>query len=186
MEGLGPLSVGACAFGPADDGATCPVYMMTERRRRLIRAVAGRVLSPSGIARAHRVRRKILRSDKQLRDAYLATTSEIKLQIGGALHRLDGWLNTDIDPVAGVMFMDATKPFPFADETIQFIYTEHMIEHIPREKATAMLSECYRVMRKGGVLRVTTPDLAAIVGLYRPTLSDVQRKYLSFFGQTFL
>ena len=160
--------------------------MTTRRTQRLVRAVAGRVLTRPAIARAQRMCRRILRWDQQLRDAYLAEHAEPKLHIGGGWHRLEGWLNTDIDLVPNVMLMDAMERFPFADDTIQFVYTEHMIEHIPREKATVMLRECYRVLRRDGVIRVTTPDLAAILGLYNTTLSDTQRHYLSWFCETFL
>jgi predicted SAM-dependent methyltransferase len=47
-----------------------------------------------------------------------------------------------------------------------------------------MLRECYRVLREGGVIRVTTPDLAAIMALYRSELSADQQKYLFWFCQT--
>ena len=31
--------------------------------------------------------------------------------------------------------MDATRQFPFADKTFHYVYTEHMIEHVPTTKA---------------------------------------------------
>jgi hypothetical protein len=48
------------------------------------------------------------------------------------------------------------------------------------------LRESYRVMRNGGVIRVITPDLAAITGLHNCNLSADQEKYLSWFCQTFV
>ena len=132
------------------------------------------------------LRRKLLQADKRLRADYFREAAEPKLHIGGGWHRLDGWLNTDIDLIPGVMFMDATKPFPLASESVQFVYTEHMIEHIPFAQGAMMLRECFRVLRKGGVIRVTTPDLAALVGLYQPELSDLQRRYLTWFCETFV
>ncbi len=160
--------------------------MRVDRIRRLIRVGADRVLSPSGIVRVQRMRRRIFRTDQRLSDTYLAANSGPKLHIGGGEHRLDGWLNTDIELIPDVMVMDATKPFPFADNTIQFVYTEHMIEHVSREGALRMLRECHRVMRDGGVIRVTTPNLATLLGLYSSALSDTQRGYVSWFCQTFL
>jgi len=138
------------------------------------------------IVGAHRLRRAILRSDERLRNGYLNKTTEPKLQIGGGWRRLDGWLNTDIELIPDVMRMDATEPFPFQDKTFQYIYTEHMIEHLPYQKGTRMLRECYRVLRDGGMIRVITPDLAAIVGLYRCELSFDQQEYLQWFCHTFV
>jgi predicted SAM-dependent methyltransferase len=138
------------------------------------------------VIRARQLRRDILRTDERLRNDYLDKTSAPKLQIGGGWQRLNGWLNTDLELIPGVMHMDATQRFPFKDGTFRYIYTEHMIEHVPYQKGEYMLTECYRVMRKGGVIRVVTPDLAAIVGLYRHDLSFDQNEYLLWFCRTFI
>jgi predicted SAM-dependent methyltransferase len=135
---------------------------------------------------AHRLRRDILRRDQRLSNDYLRKTTRPKLQIGGGWHRLDEWLNTDLEVIPDVMRMDATKRFPFMDETFQYVYTEHVIEHLPYQKGVHMLQECHRVMRKGGVIRVVTPDLAVITGLYSRDLSADQHKYLLWFWKTFV
>jgi predicted SAM-dependent methyltransferase len=137
------------------------------------------------IVRAHRLRRAILRSDVRLKNDYLRTTTNPKLHVGGGWQLFEGWLNVDIETIPGVMRMDATRRFPFADETFQYVYSEHMIEHVPREKGTHMLRECYRVMRPGAVIRLITPNLSAILGLYGLELSAEQERYLQWFCQTF-
>ena len=138
------------------------------------------------IVHAHRARRKILRSDKRLREDYLSTAAKPKLQIGGGCHQLDGWLNTDVGLVPKVMLMDATCKFPFRDGIFEYVYTEHMIEHISYEMGVCMLRECHRVMRDGGIIRVVTPDLVAITGLGGDELSDAQQRYLLWFCNTFI
>lgn len=138
------------------------------------------------VLRAHRLRRAILRSDERLRSEYLRAAKKPKLHIGGGWTLLKEWLNTDIDTIPSVMRMDATERFPFADGTFDFVYTEHMIEHISYQKAAAMLRECRRVMREGAVIRVVTPDLAAVVGLYDEKLCPDQERYLSWFCRTFV
>jgi len=130
---------------------------------------------------AYRVRRRMMGVDGEICRAYLASAREPKLHIGGGVRRLDGWLNTDIALAPGVMQLDATKPFPFADNTFSYVFTEHMIEHVSFADAASMLRECYRVMKFGGVIRVTTPNLASFVGLYGKTLSPLQRGYLNWF-----
>jgi predicted SAM-dependent methyltransferase len=138
------------------------------------------------IVRAHRLRRTILGSDGRLRDEYLGKTEKPKLHIGGGWRLLDGWLNTDIELIPNVMRMDATEPFPFAENTFQYVYTEHMIEHVPYQQGSRMLQECHRVMRDGGVIRVITPNLAAILGLYKDELWPDQEEYLQWFCRTFV
>jgi predicted SAM-dependent methyltransferase len=138
------------------------------------------------VVRAHHLRRDLLRSDERLCKHYLRSTSKPKLHVGGGWRRLDGWLNTDLQLIPSVMRMDATERFPFPDEVFEYVYAEHMIEHVPYEKGAFMLRECYRVMRRGGVIRVVTPDLAVILGLYNCKLSADQQRYLAWLCEAFI
>lgn len=138
------------------------------------------------VTHAKAVKRRVLKADERLRNEYLKTARVPKLQIGGGWARLDGWLNVDIEPLPGTMVMDAAQPFPFDDGIFQFVFTEHMIEHIAREAGLSMLRECHRIMRPGGMIRVVTPDLAAILGLYQAPLSPEQQSYVTWFCKTFL
>lgn len=138
------------------------------------------------VIRAQQFRRRLLRSDERLRNDYLSKTAIPKLHIGGSWRRLQGWLNTDIELIPDVMQMDATQHFPFMDGTFQYVYTEHMIEHVPYPNGLYMLQECHRVMRRGGVIRVVTPDLAVILGLYGSNLCADQQRYLLWLRQTFV
>ena len=113
--------------------------------------------------------------------SYLATHAVKKLEIGARVASLDGWLSTDLDPVSeGTVFLDATKPFPFDCATFDYIYCEHMIEHISWKQAQSMLRECYRVLKPRGIMRVATPDLQVILGLYSPVLSPEQQNYVEW------
>jgi predicted SAM-dependent methyltransferase len=61
---------------------------------------------------------------------------------------------------------DATKPFPIAGGVFRWIYSEHFIEHIPQPLALAWLKEMRRLLRPGGLVRVSTPDLEKYVRGY--------------------
>jgi predicted SAM-dependent methyltransferase len=113
--------------------------------------------------------------------AYLATHQVRKLEIGARVASLDGWLSTDVDPVSeDTVFLDATKPFPFDCGTFDYVYCEHMIEHISWQNGQTMLRECHRVLKPRGVMRIATPDLEVILGLYSPTLSAEQKNYIEY------
>ena len=97
---------------------------------------------------------------------YLRTHSVKKLQLGTSNNVLKGWLNTDVFlNHAPVVFLDATRRFPFADDTFDYVMSEHMIEHVPWEAGVIMLRECYRILAKGGKLRIVTPNLAKFIQL---------------------
>lgn len=112
---------------------------------------------------------------------YLAASSPAKLQIGTGPNVLDGWLNTDYVPAApGVVFLDATLPLPFEDRSLDYIFTEHLIEHLTYAQGRTLLSECHRVMRPGGRIRVATPNLLNIVLLYGSTGSEAMEDYIKW------
>lgn len=104
-----------------------------------------------------------------------------KLHLGSGNRPLSrDWLNTDLRPSPRVAFLDVTKPFPLPSGTFDYVYTEHMIEHIPFDKAQHMLRECLRVLRPGGRLRVATPDFEFLKQLQNPNLSELQRAYVAW------
>jgi len=106
-------------------------------------------------------------TDPETIRAYLAAHDVRALQLGAGPNALDGWLNTDIAPSRrGIAYLDATRPFPLEDETFDYVFSEHQIEHIEARHALPMLRECFRVLKPGGRLRIATPDLAVVIGLY--------------------
>jgi predicted SAM-dependent methyltransferase len=117
---------------------------------------------------------------------YLADAQIKKLQIGAGPYALKGWLSTDISPVSkDTMYLDATKRFPFASETFDYVFSEHMIEHIPWRHGLGMLQECHRVLKPGGTLRIATPDLAVMLRLYSQP-DDMAKRYIAWITDNFL
>ena len=126
-------------------------------------------------ARRHRQ----LRVRQRMFTSYLVDHRLRKLQIGTSDHVLPGWLNVDIMPLyKDVYFMDATKPFPFAEGMFDYVFSEHMIEHVSHGEAHFMLRECYRTLKPGGRIRVATPDLEVLAGLYAREKTCQQRRYI--------
>lgn len=117
--------------------------------------------------------------------AYLAEATEPKLQIGGGGNPLDGWLNTDLDDLPGMVFLDATEPLPFDDATFRYVFTEHVIEHVPYPAGKSLLAEVRRVLRPGGVLRVATPCLETLVGLVPGAAGDDARHYVDYYKRMY-
>lgn len=50
-------------------------------------------------------------------------------------------------------------PLPVQDNSAEIVYSSHTIEHIINEAAQNMFNESHRILRKGGVFRVTTPNI---------------------------
>ncbi|MDT4913614.1 MAG: hypothetical protein QOC66_2742 [Pseudonocardiales bacterium] len=59
---------------------------------------------------------------------------------------------------ANIIRRDLSKPLPYADGTAEAVYSSHMLEHLYLDDARALLAECHRVLRPGGLLRLALPD----------------------------
>ena len=122
-----------------------------------------------------------LRRRPAMIDAYLQSASVRKLQLGCGPVALNGWLNADLRPRrADQIYLDATERFPFADETFDYILCEHMIGDLTYAEAGTMLGECWRVLRRGGCLRISTPSLARLAQLYSMSTIASPHRYVSW------
>ena len=61
---------------------------------------------------------------------------------------------------------NADKKFTFINNTVDIIYTSHMLEHLSRIKAFEFIKECHRVLKKDGVLRIVVPDFKKQIDQY--------------------
>jgi predicted SAM-dependent methyltransferase len=130
-----------------------------------------------------KIRRQLRRqNDAALLAGYFsAHQGARKLHIGCGGNQVRGWLNTDYLPGSrNVFHLDATRTFPFADGQFDYVFSEHMIEHVSYARGMTMLEECRRVLKPGGKIRISTPDLAFLVGLYSGARSATQRAYVSW------
>jgi predicted SAM-dependent methyltransferase len=131
------------------------------------------------------MKKKMIR-DKLIK-SYLESNEIKKLQIGAGPTILSGWLSTDINPDhPKAVYLDATKVFPFEDNTFNYIFCEHMIEHVPYNSGLSMLKECRRVLKPGGIMRITTPDLEVLIGLYLQNGNPLNERYIEWITDTFL
>jgi predicted SAM-dependent methyltransferase len=111
--------------------------------------------------------------------SYLKSHPVRKLQIGAGANILDGWLNTNESKFSrNVIFLDATRPFPFEDHTFDYILSEHQFEHLTYHEGFLMLRECSRILKPGGKIRIATPDLEILTSLSAPKKSELQQRYI--------
>jgi predicted SAM-dependent methyltransferase len=86
------------------------------------------------------------------------------LHAGAGGHYIDNWINIDflgtgpIDAAA-----DLSQSIPIRDGALDYIHSEDFIEHIDLAAGKRFIAEAYRVLKRGGVMRVLTPDLRALI-----------------------
>lgn len=113
---------------------------------------------------------------------------ELKLNLGCGTRVLPGFVNIDNSPsvllgkwpslkkllfLVGVLsrehyetvwprdivWRDASKRLPYVDQSVDKIYSSHALEHLDKKRGEALLGECFRVLKKGGIFRLVVPDL---------------------------
>jgi predicted SAM-dependent methyltransferase len=119
--------------------------------------------------------RQLLRNASRARrrgaliDRYLRTHDVRRLQLGAGEHPRPDWLNTDLHDYGRgdeLVYLDVRKPFPVPDESFDFVYSEHVIEHLTYAEGQHCLRETLRVLKPGGRTRVATPSLERLTALY--------------------
>lgn len=101
--------------------------------------------------------------------------TEVKLNLGSFVDTIgNGWINIDILAVQQHIPKDhkfrqhdLRQGIPYGNESVDLIRTSHLIEHLTLEESHMLCSEMHRVLRVGGVARISTPDARIIVGHYR-------------------
>jgi len=83
---------------------------------------------------------------------------------------LSDWINIDYEStMPGVVKCDLTKGIPFKDESVDEILASHFLEHLKlRHEAIPFLQECYRVLKRGGIMSFITPNFEVIYKTYDP------------------
>ncbi|MBX9693391.1 MAG: methyltransferase domain-containing protein [Cyanobacteria bacterium] len=102
--------------------------------------------------------------------------------MGSMDHYLPGWLNTDKYFHAirdrDLVFMDVTEPFPLPDCSVDYIFSEHVVEHITYDQCDKLIRECFRVLKPDGRIRISTPDLQSLFALYTDRKTETLKKYI--------
>jgi predicted SAM-dependent methyltransferase len=89
------------------------------------------------------------------------------LNLGSGRTPIPGWINTDINPFSGAeLWMDLRDRWPIADDTVSVVYSRHCMEHFDEKDLSAILRQCYRVLKPGGGIRIGVPSLETAIQQY--------------------
>ena len=117
----------------------------------------------------------------------------VKVNLGCGPSGIEGWLNYDWGILAllskfvglrkwlvkwGLLSKDYDKNWPelrlwdirwrlpLKNNSVDFIYCSHVLEHVEYWQSKNILKECRRVLKRNGVLRIVLPDMGLIVKKY--------------------
>lgn len=95
----------------------------------------------------------------------------LKLNLGCGTNKLKGWENHDDD-------VDITKPLPWADGAADFVFAEHVVEHVTYLQAVTFFRECQRVLRVNGVCRIAVPSVEQVWRCASPEYMKFTQKWV--------
>lgn len=119
--------------------------------------------------------RKARRIDRIVRAE--RSRADLGLHLGCGSTRIEGLVNADaFDDSARDLALDAISLTGFDDDSVDLIETHHLFEHFTFQEGRTALCEWRRVLRPGGILMMTMPDLDRVIALWRR--SSHQDRYL--------
>ena len=114
---------------------------------------------------------------------FLKENKEINIQFGAGSGKLgeaektvlETFLNTDI---FGKIPIDINHTLPFPNNSVDKIFSSHLIEHIYQRKADLFFKESLRILKNDGLLIIATPTVNKIFDiLYRSNKENLTKIY---------
>ena len=110
----------------------------------------------------------------------------IKLNLGCASRPLAGYINIDLDDLdalkkryPNIQFPEGIRIFqydifslPYADGTVSEVRADSLLEHLSFLEEPKFFYEARRVLRPGGLLRITVPDFEKTIELWIKAKDD--------------
>jgi predicted SAM-dependent methyltransferase len=102
----------------------------------------------------------------------------LKIQLGCGQDVRSGWVNIDLDlhhsltrkatalPDAVFINHDLRTGLPLDNNSCDYIYSSHFLEHLEYKQGFNLLRECHRALTDGGVFRIALPDYRGIFRAY--------------------
>lgn len=90
----------------------------------------------------------------------------MKLHLGCGGRHIPGFVHVDIQAGPHIDHVCGVDALPFESDQAELIYASHVLEHFGRAEYLAVLSEWHRVLKPGGILRLSVPDFAACAKIY--------------------
>ena len=128
-------------------------------------------------------------STRDSEDAAVALGGPLRLHIGGETPK-DGWKIVNIQPGSDVDFVaDCTDLSQFPSGSAAEIYASHVLEHLGYlDDLPKALKGFHRVLRDGGALRISVPDLEVLCRLFLHEKLDMNARFhvmrIMYGGQT--
>ena len=106
------------------------------------------------------------RTSTRMVTTLLMSQNPIKLDLGGGYRPgRNGWINVDTSPQAD-FYWHLAEPLPFPGDSVDAIYSSHLLEHLTFEQTQRLLRECLRVLKPGAGISICVPNARIFIEHY--------------------
>jgi len=100
-------------------------------------------------------------------------SGKLRVHLGpGQKTYLAGWINVDANAFTAKcdVWADLRNPLPFWDETVEAMYSHHVIEHLPDLRSH--MHDVFRCLAPGGIYRLGVPNGDSAIAMFTAGRSD--------------
>ena len=100
--------------------------------------------------------------------------NKVNLHLGCGNINHPEFINIDVLPLPHIHYVRRIDNLKiFKTETVDLVYACHCLEHFPASSTQRVLQEWCRVLKLGGVLRVSVPDFDLLLRIYEKTQNNI-------------
>jgi predicted SAM-dependent methyltransferase len=101
---------------------------------------------------------------------------KVLVHVGCGEKNAPGFINVDARPLAHVHVVtdNITSLSDMGTGTVDLVYMCHVLEHIKNDDLKNVLSEMRRVLKDGGILRISVPDFDKLIEVYNAAGKDIE------------
>lgn len=94
-----------------------------------------------------------------------------QLHLGCGNIHIPGWCNVDVIKTGATdLVLDISSLPGFPKGAVERIYSCHVLEHFSQNEIADILAIWWQVLKPGGEIRISVPDLDSITGIYQDNL----------------
>ena len=148
--------------------------MRINKRMLIIKEIAKKILPDRLIdmiivLRQHNEKVKRDKKNKKKIEALLKSSLPINIELGAGKDRvMKGWTSVDMNDSCDLN-LDLTLPLPFPDNSVNMIYSSHVLEHFKFTDLIKLLCECLRLLKPGGKFSAAVPNARIYIDAYHCT-----------------
>ena len=97
----------------------------------------------------------------------------MKLNLGSGKRDLEGYVNIDAVKQTEETVIGDVLNLTYQDNSIDEIFSEHVVEHLTRPELNRFFSESKRMLKSGGKLHIIAPCITSAIEYYNEGKEDI-------------